>query len=275
MNWYFAEAGQRYGPFTEDGFRELVAQGRILANSLMWRDGMPNWLAYRYYVAWEATVPALAPAVEGKAFCSQCERLRATDEMLNYRSAWICADCKGLYFQRIREGVGAAVYGGAMAYGGFWIRLAAKIIDALTVSIPAVIIAAIAGAILEDSEGARGSDEGLLTLADIAIIVATAVVPLLYMTVMLGRYGSTLGKMACGLRVTRSDGERLSYRRAFARTLVEIVAWVVPIVCIAQYSAAYLLGLVPNYLPAGFEREKCAIHDHICGTRVVYKQGWT
>ncbi len=38
-----------------------------------------------------------------------------------------------------------------------------------------------------------------------------------YETYFVGRYGATLGKMVFGLKVVRSDGQSVSYGRAFGR----------------------------------------------------------
>ena len=75
-------------------------------------------------------------------------------------------------------------------------------------------------------------------------------------TWLIGKYGATLGKMACGIRVVRPDGSPVTYLRAFGR-----------------YWAKFLSGimLLIGYIIAAFDAEKRALHDHICDTRVVYK----
>lgn len=46
MNWYFVENGQQKGPVTQDQLDELSRQGAIKADTLVWTDGMANWLPY-------------------------------------------------------------------------------------------------------------------------------------------------------------------------------------------------------------------------------------
>jgi uncharacterized RDD family membrane protein YckC len=75
-----------------------------------------------------------------------------------------------------------------------------------------------------------------------------------YVTFFLGKYGATPGKMALGLKVVRSDGSELTYARAFGRYL-------------AEYLSAFTLMI--GYIIAAFDREKRALHDHICDTRVI------
>jgi uncharacterized RDD family membrane protein YckC len=62
--------------------------------------------------------------------------------------------------------------------------------------------------------------------------------------------------MACGLRVVRPDGEKISYARACGRTFAEVVSSLI---------------LMIGYLMVIFDDEKRALHDRICDTRVVKK----
>ena len=78
---------------------------------------------------------------------------------------------------------------------------------------------------------------------------------------MLGRFGATVGKMACGLRVVTGDGRRVSYKRALGRGAVEMAASFLP----------FGLGLI-IYIIAAFDKEKRGLHDLICNTRVIYRK---
>jgi uncharacterized RDD family membrane protein YckC len=82
------------------------------------------------------------------------------------------------------------------------------------------------------------------------------VLPVIYNTVMVGRFGATLGKMACGLQVVGPDGEPISYGRALGRTVAE---WLSGIIC--------WIG----YIMVAFDEEKRSLHDRIASTRVIIK----
>jgi uncharacterized RDD family membrane protein YckC len=69
--------------------------------------------------------------------------------------------------------------------------------------------------------------------------------------------GATLGKMALGLQVVRSDGESLGWGVSIARYFMNFVS-------------ALILAI--GDIMAGFDSEKRALHDRVCDTRVVYKQ---
>jgi hypothetical protein len=42
-SWFFAANGQQQGPVAETRFRDLIAQGSITPDSLVWTEGMANW----------------------------------------------------------------------------------------------------------------------------------------------------------------------------------------------------------------------------------------
>ncbi len=68
MNWYYVENGQQKGPVTQDQLDELARQGTIKADTLVWTDGMANWLPYSQ--ARPGTGAAPAAVVGGPAFAA-------------------------------------------------------------------------------------------------------------------------------------------------------------------------------------------------------------
>ncbi len=42
-SWFFASAGKQQGPYPEDQFRDLIAQGVVRAETLVWTEGMAGW----------------------------------------------------------------------------------------------------------------------------------------------------------------------------------------------------------------------------------------
>jgi hypothetical protein len=45
MDWYYAEGNQQVGPLDGRQMGQLVQQGRILPDTLVWREGLPSWTA--------------------------------------------------------------------------------------------------------------------------------------------------------------------------------------------------------------------------------------
>lgn len=137
----------------------------------------------------------------------------------------------------------------AADYGGFWIRFAAKFLDGLLagcvafgLAIPVVAMA-----------GASGKP-GVSDLIGSLVQFGMQGLMILYNTLMIWKFGATLGKKALGLRVVCADGSPVSFGRALGRAFAELLSG-----CFCYI----------GYIIAAFDEEKRALHDHICGTRVI------
>lgn len=249
MEWYYADSGRQVGPVTERDFEKLAKEGKITANTLVWKQGMTDWQQYGKITgrsAGDAPKAGDVTGVAGHLFCSQCGKSFPQDDMIRYGNAWVCAVCKPIFIQMLKEGVSLA---GTMEYAGFWIRFGAKIIDWIILS---VINAFVSGSL--SFMMASSSDRYLsliLVLISNAFLFAFQVA---YVTWFLGRFGATPGKMACRLKVVMPDGGRVSYSRALGR-----------------YFGEFLSGmtLLIGYFIAAFDDQKRTLHDRICNTRVV------
>jgi uncharacterized RDD family membrane protein YckC len=169
--------------------------------------------------------------------------------VIRYGGLWVCATCKPAFVQRLKEG---AAMPGTVEYAGFWIRFGAKFVDGLIMRFVGTIVGM---SLAVAFSGMAKSNPKLV----VALIYGVAfVVDLLYRTILVGAFGATLGKMAVKIRIVNADGSKVSYAKALARSLAEMLS---------------LLTLLIGYLMAGFDDEKRALHDRICGTRVIKKQG--
>lgn len=45
MQWYYSKNNSQLGPVEEEELRAKLASGEISTTDLVWRDGMPDWLA--------------------------------------------------------------------------------------------------------------------------------------------------------------------------------------------------------------------------------------
>jgi uncharacterized RDD family membrane protein YckC len=86
-----------------------------------------------------------------------------------------------------------------------------------------------------------------------------------YEILMLKYRSATLGKMACGLKVTRPDGRSLSWGVCFGRFFM----WNVVTSGIPYLNTVLMLV---SSIMLGVDDEKRALHDRVCDTRVIYKQ---
>ena len=209
-------------------------------------------------VAFPEVYPEVSPSVRppegeirGTGICGECGMEFSEDELIRLGDHLVCATCKPFFVQKLREGI---TVGREMVYAGFWIRVGAKFVDGIILSIPqfALVFFGIPLFALGSSEISTASYAlSYVIFQFISVGLSTA-----YSTYFVGKFGATPGKMACGLRVVRPDGEKVSYARAFGRFFGELVS-------------AIILGI--GYLMVAIDGEKRALHDRICDTRVVKK----
>lgn len=136
-------------------------------------------------------------------------------------------------------------------YGGFWARLVALILDNAI-----VFLILLAMGVSMATVVATVGMEGMIGV--VAWLVVTFV-PFLYWPVLESSpWQATIGKRVMGLEVTDLDGNRLSFLRAFLRSLAKIIS-------------SIPLGI--GFLIAAFTARKQALHDIIVKTLVVQEMG--
>lgn len=134
-----------------------------------------------------------------------------------------------------------------VAYGGFWIRLVAYIIDA-------ILLGAV-GAVLFSVFGISITEPADLENYDPTINVVSFVIGWLYFALLeSSERGATVGKMAMGLRVVTSDGQRLSFMNATGRYFAKIISAII---------------LMIGFIMIAFTDRKRGLHDMIAGTLVI------
>jgi len=178
------------------------------------------------------------------------------DELAAFGTSLVCAACKPAFTQKIREGIQPA---GAMRYAGFWIRFVAVIVDGIALYIVGMVFFAISMIFFKiDWANFGRSQADLMQLLALEGVWAlfNLIVSATYETWMIGRFGATLGKMACSLLVVNSDGTKVSYQRSLGRHF-------------AKYLSSFTLAI--GYIMAGLDEEKRSLHDRICDTRVIKK----
>jgi uncharacterized RDD family membrane protein YckC len=165
---------------------------------------------------------------------------------------------------------------------GFWIRVVAALIDFIIVLSPLQVAVFIA----------------LVYVKSLPLFLLVSIPGFVYKPLMESRYGATLGKMACGLRVIDQHGRRLSIVAAYVRFLPWLVRAPVSLITIVwvfsapqfqavsgflelgrlmQQSPVHQLSTILGYVglidcvTAAFTNRKRAIHDMIAGSYCVWK----
>lgn len=203
--------------------------------------------------------------------CSQCGRALAHSELVQIAGNWVCADCKPAFLSRVMASGAAGASPQAWRYGGFWIRFGARFVDGLIFMVPVMIFAAVLiPNLLRAARQARTPSSapapafaafGIITFFLVSFLAVGC-----YEILMLKYRSATLGKMACGLKVIRPDGRGLSWGVCFGRFFM----WNVVTSGIPYLNSVLLLV---TSIMLGVDDEKRAIHDRVCDTRVIYKQG--
>ena len=255
-NWYYADADrQRQGPLSAEELTLRFHQGKLRLDTLVWRDGLGEWQPLREFTSELALHQAPA-----ETFYTPVDPSVAAAPPITPASP--LADSPYAPPTATLVGSHTAVLGGEVVYAGFWKRVAANIIDSFIVGIVGGIIGAIIGGVLGAAMGMNG---GLGGGGFIAIQLITNLVSI---TITAGYYAwfhssinrATLGKMAIGIKVVRTDGEAISFLRGIGRYFAFLLS-----------SLILMIGL----LMAAFTERKQGLHDMLCDTLVVDKWAFT
>ncbi|MCE0521754.1 MAG: RDD family protein [Methylacidiphilales bacterium] len=223
------------GPFTRAQVAEKLQGGEFTLDSLAFVEGLTQWTPLRDVLArvdaapsFGAPPPAAAPAYSYAATMQPP---------------------------------------GHLVYAGFWLRVAAYLVDYIILHVPMTIIAMVIGGIYGfdfarshpgEKLGFLNSD-GTLNGSFITLEAGTSTVALivgwLYFSLQESSFAqATLGKRVIGLKVTDEQGQRIGFGRATGRFFGKIISGL--ILCI-------------GYMMAGFTERKQALHDMLAGTLVV------
>ena len=149
-------------------------------------------------------------------------------------------------------------------YAGFWLRLLAIIIDSIVLNIiqtvlviPFLVLFGLS--IPWNMEQFNDPDWFTLFASIASLVVAASVISfvigwLYYALMESGPRQATLGKMALGIKVTDTKGDRVDFGRASLRYVGKIVSGMI-----------FMIG----YILAAFTPQKQALHDIMANCLVV------
>lgn len=156
-----------------------------------------------------------------------------------------------------------------VVYASFMARFAALIIDAIIIGcIQFIVIAPIMAALglgiasQVDNSGELSDEAAVGMVGAIiagvgSVIVIVYAISILYFAIMeSSKTQGSVGKMALGIKVTDMEGNRITFGKAFLRSIGKLIS-----------SMIMYIG----YLMAAFTEKKQALHDMIATTLVVKK----
>jgi hypothetical protein len=105
MQWFYARNDQQLGPVSPSDLQQLAQAGTILPETLVWKEGMESWQPFR--TVSDQTAPARAglPPVLDQGLCAECQRPFSRNDLLSLEKFLVCAACKPVFLQKLREGL--------------------------------------------------------------------------------------------------------------------------------------------------------------------------
>ena len=255
-NWYYADAErQRQGPLAAQELAQHFHQGKLRLDTLVWRDGLADWQPLRNF-----TDELALHQSPSETFYTPVEASPATAAPASTASAF--ADSPYAPPTATLVGANTAVLGGEVVYAGFWKRVAANFIDSVVIGLVGGIIGAMIGGVLGAALGMNGGlgGGGFVAIQLITNLVSIVITAGYYAWFHSSTNRATLGKMAIGIKVVRSDGEAISFLRGVGRYFGFLLS-------------SLILGI--GLLMAAFTERKQALHDMLCDTLVVDKWAFT
>ena len=206
MQIYVRKDEERAGPFSLEEVNRQLAAGLLNPADEAWYEGSPGWRA----------LLSISGVIMPGGASSMAESVTIATPAVPTRS---------------------------IAYGGFWIRTLAYIIDTLIIVILSEII-------VQYVKYFAGNDD----LSSFAAIVPL-LISFIYMTILWSSVQSTVGQKVCGLRVVDAmTGTKISVLRGAGRWFALLLAM-----------SLLFIGVIM----VAFTERKRGLHDMLAGTYVV------
>jgi uncharacterized RDD family membrane protein YckC len=255
--WYYVDRQQeRQGPVAAETIRDAYRSKQIDGDSLVWREGMSQWMPLRQFelefdLEDEPASLAMPPPVAEVA-ADAATPVYASP----YAPPTAAVEVAGGFNPDTTD----------IVYAGFWRRFLAYCVDGFLVSMAyyAVYIVLIFALGLGSAFMGGSSDvalQGQMLLFGVLSSASYLVISALYFVLQESSTAqATLGKRLLGIKVTDNEGNRLSRAHALGRWASHLVSY-----------ATFYIG----YVMAGFTERKRGLHDMVAGTLVVDQWAYT
>jgi len=253
--WYYTDAERlQHGPVGPEILAELHSKGLMSGDALVWREGMSEWKPWREMLR-EVIVGGMPDDPRAEALARAAEA--APDDGAFRPYAVVERSPYAPPTARIDTAAPSVVHGGHIVYAAFWKRFAAAFIDNFVLAIAGAMIGVViggAGALSGDVSPEYSGLDAFIQI--VSMLMGASYFGWMYAS----SHQASLGKMAVGIKVVRTDGSPIGFWRGFGRYFAMIPS---------------ALILMIGYLMAAFTARKQALHDMICDTLVVDKHAFT
>jgi uncharacterized RDD family membrane protein YckC len=251
--WFYATGSEKIGPLSQEEFDELVNDGTIGRETLVWRKGMSEW----------QSLDQAGPAVEarskwyyavgdeklGPLAQQQFDRAVADGVISGETLVWRKGMSEWQPLSEVQAGKLSLKV--QLKYAGWGGRIVAKFIDLIFMLALAGMVEGLSRKLFPAAYASPDAFNPVF-MATMALNMFLGV---FYITWFVGKFGATPGKMAVKLKIVKPSGARLSYGQAFGRYCGEFI------VVFLTVMLGYLFGL--------FDSQKRTLHDRLCNTRVI------
>jgi uncharacterized RDD family membrane protein YckC len=234
--WYYTQDYEQHGPVDSPTLKQLAMTGQLQPYDLVWKAGMPDWMAAEKVRGLFVNTPAMVGAsVQSTPAEAPVPAMRT-----HQASARTHQGPVGLSYRRVRQP--------EYEYAGIWLRFVAAVVDGFLLFFISFAMGFILGFVM----AIGGADQQIIGLLG---NIAGTVVGWLYFALQESSANqATMGKRAVGIMVTDLNGERLSFGRATGRHFAKFLSMII---------------LFVGYLMAAFTSRRQALHDIIAGALVV------
>ncbi|MBG85967.1 MAG: hypothetical protein CMO80_03580 [Verrucomicrobiales bacterium] len=105
MKWFYAIGDEKKGPVDEAGFQELIDEGVVKEQTLVWHKGLPDWLPYSEAKNFSVPKPApIVPAIPTKESCTTCGKPLDPSALVSLDGRRICPSCHQAEFHGVQDG---------------------------------------------------------------------------------------------------------------------------------------------------------------------------
>jgi hypothetical protein len=107
MNWFYESGGQQQGPISEQDLDRLLTEGKITLNTLVWREGLPDWQPLRIAIpsAGTASLRSDAGAIpSGHVRCTLTGKIIPESEAIYIQGKPYSAEAKPQVLHSLQTG---------------------------------------------------------------------------------------------------------------------------------------------------------------------------
>ncbi len=223
MQIHIARNGQKLGPYSLEEVNRQLAAGTLTTADLGWYEGAAGWMPLTSVPG--VGVGSVSGGETGGGAFVPTPPVYATSS--------------------------TNAFAQSTAYGGFWIRLLAYLIDGVILAIPGFIVGVVLGGVMRIG----GTDNGSASAASGLGGLINLVLGFLYFTLLWSSaMQASLGQKVCGLKVITTAGGQLSYLNAVGRYFALLLSFMI---------------LFIGVIMVAFTERKQGLHDMLAGTYVI------